>query len=57
MPRDHLTILLSPLRTDTLQANSVAGNILGEAWLLGEAVSYASGTGFADIPINNHRET
>jgi hypothetical protein len=35
----------------------VAANIFSEAWLVWELFHTASGTAFADIPIDNHRET
>jgi len=57
MRSGHLTVLLRPLRAATGQANPVATNMLGEAWLRGELFHTASGTAFADIPINGHRET
>src|ERR1700738_757858 len=54
MCRGHLR---APLRAAKGQANLVPANMLSEPPLVGDLFHTASGTAFADIPINNHRET
>jgi hypothetical protein len=53
----QLTVPLIPMQVATRQADLVAANMFNQEWLVWDLFHTASGTAFADIPINNHRET